>query len=76
MITFLSRSGRFSARVVGQSRGNVVLRKTQYRVSDDLEASAVIARNFIVGKIFNARELISSACNEIIHLGLMLSDSI
>jgi len=54
-ITFLSRSGRFSARVVGQSRGNVVLRKTQYRVSDDLEASAVIARNFIVGKIFNAR---------------------
>ena len=36
-ITFLSRSGRFSARVVGQSRGNVVLRKTQYRVSDDLK---------------------------------------
>lgn len=52
-IVFLTRTGRYLARVVGQSRGNVLLRKKQYRISDSEEKSALIARNFIVGKIFN-----------------------
>src|SRR5690625_4825144 len=52
-ITFLTRSGRFKARVIGKSRGNVFLRKRQYRLSDDEKMSAIIARNFILGKIFN-----------------------
>lgn len=54
-LVFLSKSGRFRARVVGESRGNVTLRKTQYRISDNIEASTLIARNFIVGKIFNSK---------------------
>ncbi|MED4956910.1 CRISPR-associated endonuclease Cas1, partial [Paenibacillus macerans] len=36
-ITFLTQSGRFLARVIGESRGNVILRKTQYRISDHEE---------------------------------------
>lgn len=52
-ITFLTMNGRFLARVVGESRGNVILRKTQYRISDNEERSALIARNFILGKVFN-----------------------
>lgn len=52
-IVFLTMSGRFLARVIGQSRGNVVLRKKQYRISDNENESVKIARNFIVGKIFN-----------------------
>ena len=54
-IVFLTMTGRFLARVVGQSRGNVVLRKIQYRVSDDDRLSTLIARNFLVGKIYNNR---------------------
>ena len=54
-IIFLTQSGRFRARVIGKSQGNVVLRKIQYRVSDDVEQSAGIARNFILGKVYNNR---------------------
>ncbi|TGA97525.1 type I-C CRISPR-associated endonuclease Cas1 [Sporolactobacillus shoreae] len=52
-ISFLTMNGRFLARVIGKSRGNVVLRKQQYRVSDNEEGSAAIAKNFIVGKVYN-----------------------
>lgn len=52
-ITFLTMNGRFIARVIGQSKGNVLLRKRQYRLSEDEQESAQIARNFIVGKIYN-----------------------
>jgi CRISPR-associated protein Cas1 len=52
-IVFLKQSGRFLARVIGDSKGNVVLRKKQYILSEDTRASAIIARNFILGKIYN-----------------------
>lgn len=52
-ITFMSMSGRFLARVIGESKGNVVLRKKQCLLSDDEVLSARIARNFIIGKIYN-----------------------
>jgi CRISPR-associated protein Cas1 len=54
-MVFLSRSGRFVARVIGESKGNVLLRKKQYLLSEDRTASARIARNFIIGKIFNQK---------------------
>lgn len=57
-IVFLKMNGRFLARVIGKSQGNVVLRKKQYRISDDETASTLIARNFIVGKVFNHRWMI------------------
>lgn len=52
-LVFLNMNGRFLARVIGKSRGNVVLRKNQYRMSDNEIFSAKIARNFIIGKIYN-----------------------
>lgn len=52
-IVFLKQNGRFLARVIGESKGNVVLRKKQYILSEDTRASARIARNFILGKIYN-----------------------
>lgn len=52
-IVFLTMNGRFLARVIGKSKGNVVLRKKQYQVSEDVRLSAQLARNFIVGKIYN-----------------------
>ncbi|MCL1989572.1 MAG: type I-C CRISPR-associated endonuclease Cas1c [Defluviitaleaceae bacterium] len=54
-IVFLKPNGRFLARVIGESNGNVVLRKKQYRVSDDLTASCHVARNFIIGKVYNSK---------------------
>ncbi|MCO7126966.1 type I-C CRISPR-associated endonuclease Cas1c [Sporolactobacillus shoreicorticis] len=52
-LTFFTMNGHFLARVIGESRGNVVLRKKQYRVSDNLTESSLIARNFILGKVYN-----------------------
>lgn len=57
-IVFLTQSGRFLARVIGKSRGNVILRKKQYKLSSCEEQSAKIARNFIVGKIYNNKWII------------------
>lgn len=54
-LTFMTKSGRFLARVIGESKGNVVLRKTQYRQSDCELQSAKLARNFILGKVYNQK---------------------
>lgn len=57
-LAFFTMNGRFLARVIGESKGNVVLRKKQYIVSEDEILSAKIARNFIVGKIYNHKWII------------------
>ena len=54
-IAFYNPHGKFLCRVVGESHGNVFLRKHQYRISDDREKSCLIARNIIMGKVFNCR---------------------
>lgn len=63
-LTFLTMHGRFLARVCGAEQGNVLLRKEQYRVSDDAERSAVIAKGMITGKIFNSRRVIERAARD------------
>jgi CRISP-associated protein Cas1 len=57
-IIFLKMNGKFLARVTGKSRGNVILRKKQYRISDDEIESTKVARNFIIGKIYNHKWMI------------------
>ena len=54
-LSFYNPFGRFLCRVAGESQGNVLLRKQQYRTSDDQKLSCLIARNFILGKVFNCR---------------------
>ncbi len=60
-LSFMSGNGRFLARVTGEVKGNVTLRKQQYRVSDDREKSIKIARNFILGKVYNSRWVLERA---------------
>ena len=60
-LCFYKPNGRFLARIVGTQSGNVLLRKKQYRVSDNEETSCSIARNFIIGKIYNSRSVIERA---------------
>ena len=54
-LSFLTPSGRLLARAAGESRGNVLLRKAQYRVSDSEQASCRAARSLIFGKVYNSR---------------------
>lgn len=63
-LTFLDARGKFLARIIGESKGNVVLRKTQYRVSDAETESAKIARNFIFAKIANQKWLLERATRD------------
>ena len=57
-LVFLSPQGKFLARVEGGVNGNVLLRKEQYRISDDKKRSLEVARNMILGKVYNSRQLI------------------
>jgi CRISPR-associated protein Cas1 len=63
-ISFLSLYGRFLARVQGPVAGNVLLRKEQYRLSDDQDRSADIARACVVAKISNCRTVIMRAVRD------------
>jgi len=63
-LTFMKPSGKFLARVVGEVRGNVTLRKTQYRISESKVESNKIAKNFIIGKLYNARWVVERATRD------------
>ena len=43
-LTFMSGNGRFLARITGETKGNVTLRKQQYRISEDKEKSTESAK--------------------------------
>ena len=57
-LCFLTPNGRFMARINGAVNGNVLVRRSQYRISDDEEASLAIARYMIAGKVFNSRKVL------------------
>lgn len=52
-LAFCTPRGRFLARVCGESSGNVLLRREQYRIADDSQRSCEIARNMIFGELSN-----------------------
>lgn len=55
-VSFLSMNGRFLARVEGPVSGNVLLRKKQYRLSE--EDPADIARQVVLAKLVNSRAVL------------------
>lgn len=63
-LVFLSGSGRFLARVSGEVRGNIMLRREQYHRAMDADASIAIARNCILGKVYNAKWVLERACRD------------
>jgi CRISPR-associated protein Cas1 len=54
-IVWLSESGKFLGRVEGPVRGNVLLRREQYRWADDSDQSLCVARCVVAAKINNSR---------------------
>lgn len=63
-LCFLTPNGRFQARVTGRVRGNVLLRKRQYDISEKSAESCPIAASFLMGKIFNSRKVIERAIRD------------
>lgn len=63
-VSFLTEHGRFLARIQGPVSGNVLLRREQYRLADDLEASAEVARSILTGKIANCRAVLQRAIRD------------
>ena len=57
-LVFLSRSGRFRAKVIGPTSGNVLLRLAQHQAYLDTAAATDIARNIVAAKIQNSRLLL------------------
>ena len=63
-LAFCTPRGKFLARVCGEGNGNVLLRRTQYRVADDPGQCCPISRTMIFGKLFNARWSIERTCRD------------
>jgi CRISPR-associated protein Cas1 len=65
LISFLSETGRFLGRVSGPVAGNVLLRRRQYRLADEPQQAAVIARAIVVAKVANCRNVLLRANREL-----------
>lgn len=63
-ISWFTEYGRFQATVHGPTKGNVLLRREQYRKADDLAFSTQLSSSFIAGKLANSRTILRRACRE------------
>lgn len=63
-IVFFRSSGRFLARTTGKSNGNILLRRAQYRLCDNENASLHIAGNIISAKLNNGAAVIRRAVSD------------
>jgi CRISPR-associated protein Cas1 len=63
-LSFFTPNGRFLADISGMENGNVFLRRTQYRMADDMELSAAVAKNILTGKLHNSRWVLERAARD------------
>jgi CRISP-associated protein Cas1 len=63
-LCFLTPNGRFQARVTGKVKGNVLLRKKQYEISEQELQSVLIAASFLIGKLSNCRKVLERAIRD------------
>lgn len=63
-LTFLTPQGKFLARVEGPRTGNVLLRRTQYRVADDPARAVPIVRGIVAAKAANQRSVLHRALRD------------
>lgn len=57
-LTFLSPNGRFVSRIQGPVQGNVLLRKKQYKLSEQNDWALHVSQLMIAGKIQNYRNIL------------------
>lgn len=77
-LTFLTEYGKFLATVQGPVNGNILLRRSQYRISENPIKSLEMSRNFIFGKIANTRTVLQRASRDhnIVSESMTVSDGI
>lgn len=63
-VSWLTEYGRFLASMSGATRGNVLLRREQYRQADDWTRSAELARALVIGKVANCRTVLRRTARE------------
>ena len=63
-LVWLDRHGRFKARVQGQTRGNVLLRRAQHLALSHPERPWAIARQCVAAKIQNSRQVLLRGARE------------
>ena len=63
-LSFHNRYGGFKAAITGFSPGNVLLRRTQYRIADSPDRACLIARNIVSAKIANCRTVLLRAIRD------------
>lgn len=54
-LSFLKPSGEFLARIIGKTKGNVLLRTRQYRMSEDKQFCLEFSSNIVASKLYNSR---------------------
>lgn len=54
-IAFMTSHGRLISRMQGRSQGNILLRREQYRLCDDIERALAVAKHVITAKIYNEK---------------------
>lgn len=75
-LSFFSPTGRFISRVQGPKKGNILLRKRQFEVLDDMEEKIKLASRFIYGKLYNSRVVLRRFIREYpTHLGVTFVES-
>lgn len=62
--SFCSPNGKLLCNVTGFTRGNVMLRRQQYRLADDPAGALVIAREMVAAKILNARTVLQRSLRD------------
>ncbi|MCB1899315.1 MAG: type I-C CRISPR-associated endonuclease Cas1 [Rhodocyclaceae bacterium] len=63
-VSFLSTNGKFLARMEGPVSGNVLLRREQYRRTDDSARCGLLVRNMLIGKVHNQRAVLGRALRD------------
>lgn len=63
-LSFHTPHGKFQAASRGFTSGNILLRRAQYRFSDDPAATLAIARNCVAAKIANCRQVLMRAARD------------
>ncbi len=63
-LSYLSKDGRFLARVQGPPTGNVVLRDAQHHAANNEEMAAKIVKSIVLGKLANQRRYLRRSARE------------
>jgi CRISPR-associated protein Cas1 len=63
-LSFLSENGRFLARVEGEAQGSAEIRRAQFAAASDDARTLTLARSFILGKLYNSRQMLLRAARE------------